>query len=54
MKKIIVAAFIAFGIVSCSDNGNLEGDVSGIKTTRVEASFGNSFLQPNQKNGNTI
>ena len=54
MKKIIVAAFIAFSIVSCSDNDNLEGDISGIKTTRVEASFGNSFLQPNKKNGKSV
>jgi type IV secretory pathway protease TraF len=42
MKKIILAAFIAFSIVSCSD----DNDTPAPTTTSVTAEFGNSFLQP--------
>lgn len=39
--------FITFSIVSCSSDDNSPESIFGMDTTKVEASFGNSFLQPN-------
>jgi hypothetical protein len=41
MKKIILAAFIAFGIVSCSDdNDSTPDNTTGLNTTSVTAKIG--------------
>lgn len=46
MKSFILVSLIAFGFASCSDSDNNDYFENTPKTTRVEASFGNSFLQP--------
>lgn len=40
MKKIILAAFIAFSIVSCSGDNESPESISGINTTKVTAKIG--------------
>src|SRR6478752_3238618 len=48
MKKIILSAFIAFGIASCSNDESSSEKESGIQTGTVQVAFGNSFLQPSK------
>jgi hypothetical protein len=49
MKKIILSAFIAFSIVSCSNDNDAAADTTATNHNgSVEVSFGNSFLQPSR------
>ncbi|AOW08894.1 hypothetical protein [Flavobacterium gilvum] len=46
MKRFILASIIAFGFASCSSNNDDDSSQNVLRTTKVETSFGNSFLQP--------
>jgi hypothetical protein len=53
MKKIILAAFIAFSIVSCSDGNESTENIVTKDSHKVKVTFGDSFLKTSKTSANT-